>query len=79
MPAIKKEVKEQRIRGKELAGNIEGYLNQLEEILSKPMGVDEKAEAFNQISLLVGKLMVSFADFENNYNVFDYNYAEENR
>lgn len=79
MPALKREEKEIRARGKEIAENMECYLNQMEEILSTPMGVDEKSDAFNQIALLVGKAMVSFTDLENNYDIFGYKKATPNK
>lgn len=68
--AYSKEEKESRAHGKELADNISGYLNQIEEILNHPMSDQEKGEVFNQIALLIGKTMVSFCAMCDHYGVY---------
>jgi hypothetical protein len=49
-------------KSKEVANNIAGYLNAMEEICSSPMSEQEKAESFNQMALYVGKTMVAFTN-----------------
>lgn len=50
-------------KSRTIADSMSDYLNQLESIFTRPMGDQEKVEAFNMAALLVGKLMVSFCDF----------------
>lgn len=52
-----------REKAKETANNIAGYFNQMEMICASPMSEQEKAEAFNQMALYLGKAMVAFVQF----------------
>lgn len=58
-------------KSREIANNISGYLNQMEEICARPMSDQEKAESFNQIALYVGKTMVAFTQLCSDVGIYE--------
>lgn len=60
-PFTREELEKQK-KARDTALSITGYLNTLEEIFNHPMSEQEKAETFNQIALMLGKVMISFCD-----------------
>lgn len=62
---------EKRILVKEKAQNIEQYLNRLENIFSTYSVGEQNGDKITEISMIAGKVMISFSDFCNLLNVFD--------
>ena len=66
-----KEEVERRLKLRDAGNSMQSYLNQLESICSTPMSDIEKGEAFNQVSLLVGKLVVQFCNIAELTEMFE--------
>lgn len=61
---------EKKILIKEKAQNIESYLNRLEQIFSTYSVGEQNGEKITEISMISGKVMISFSDFCNLLEVF---------
>ena len=66
-----KDTVEKKLKLRNAGNSMQSYLNQLEAICSTPMSDVEKGEAFNQVSLLVGKLIVQFCNVADLTDMFE--------
>lgn len=66
-----KEVVEKKLKLRDAGYNMQSYLNQLESICAAPLSDTEKGEAFNQVSLLVGKMIVQFCNIADLTEMFE--------
>lgn len=61
---------ERRLSVREKAQNIEKYLNRLEEIFSTYSVGEQNGDKITEISMVTGKVMISFSDLCNLLEIF---------
>lgn len=61
---------EKRLSVREKAQNIEKYLNRLEEIFSTYSVGEQNGDKITEISMVTGKVMISFSDLCNLLEIF---------
>lgn len=61
---------EKRLLVREKAQNIEKYLNRLEEIFSTYSVGEQNGDKITEISMVTGKVMISFSDLCNLLEIF---------
>lgn len=61
---------ERRLLVREKAQNIEKYLNRLEEIFSTYSVGEQNGDKITEISMVTGKVMISFSDLCNLLEIF---------
>ncbi len=60
-----------RLAIKEKAENVSGYLNKLEEIFSNYSVQEQNGEKITEVSMTVGKIMITFSDMCSMLGVYD--------
>lgn len=68
---------DEKMRLKNVAQNMEAYLNRLEEIGTSFSMAETKEEKLTEIFLLVGKCQITFSDIAKSTHIFDVGGSEK--